>query len=234
MVLSVIIPSYNEGKNLTAILERLLQVELPYGMDREIIIVDDGSTDDTALLAEAFIVERPKERVRLIRHESNQGKGMAIRTAIEHVEGDVVVIQDSDTELDPADFVPMLREMIGNDLQVVYGSRFLSRENKILYRSFYYGTRVLSWLVNVLYAQHITDEATCYKMFRTPLLRSISLKCRGFEFCPEVTAKVARRGIKIREVPVHYYPRTKEEGKKIRAIDGVKAMYYLFKYRVVK
>ena len=205
--LSIIIPSYNEGEKLYAVLERVQAVELPYGIGKEIIVVDDGSTDNTADYAQQYIAQNPGCNVRLLRHSINQGKGMAIRTAITELTGDIVVIQDSDAEYDPHDLARMLKKMEDEDLQVLYGSRYTSHSaNRALYRSFYCGTKILSWLTNVLYGQHITDEPTCYKMFRTPLLRSITLKCRGFEFCPEVTAKVARSGLKIQEMPISYAP----------------------------
>lgn len=233
--LSIIIPSYNEGANLYAVLERVQKVELPYGIGKEVIVVDDGSTDSTPEYARKYIGQNPGCNIRLLRHGANRGKGMAIRTALRELTGDIVVIQDSDEELDPNDIALMLKKMEDENLEVLYGSRFLDkRGNGSLYRSFYYGTRVLSWLVNMLYGQHITDESTCYKMFRTALLRSITLKCRGFEFCPEVTAKVARRGLKIKEMPISYYPRTMAQGKKVRAKDGLKAIWYLLKYRFVE
>lgn len=233
--LSVIIPSYNEGASLYAVLEKVEKVELPYGIGKEVIVVDDGSTDNTPEYAQRYIAQHPGCNVRLLSHSVNQGKGMAIRTALKVLTGDIVVIQDSDEELDPNDIALMLKKMTDENLEVLYGSRFLDKTgNRSLYRSFYYGTKVLSWLVNVLYGQSITDEPTCYKMFSTQLLRSIPLKCQGFEFCPEVTAKVARRGLKIKEVPISYYPRTITQGKKIRTKDGFKAIWYLLKYRFVK
>ena len=233
--LSIIIPSYNEGANLYAVLEKVQKVELPYGIGKEVIVVDDGSTDSTPEYAREYIGQNPGCNIRLLRHGVNRGKGMAIRTALRELTGDIVVIQDSDEELDPNDIALMLKKMEDENLEVLYGSRFLDKSgNGSLYRSFYYGTRALSWLVNVLYGQRITDESTCYKMFRTALLRSIPLKCRGFEFCPEVTAKVARRGLKIKEMPISYYPRTMAQGKKIRAKDGLYAIWCLLKYRFVE
>lgn len=230
--LSIIIPSYNEGANLGAVLRKVHKVALPYNFEKEIIVVDDGSTDNTAEYARKYIEQNPSHNVRLLCHHVNQGKGMAIRTAIKELTGDIVVIQDSDEELDPNDIALMLKKMVGDNLEVLYGSRFLNKSHvQSHYRSFYYGTRLLSWLTNVLYGQHITDEPTCYKMFRTPLLKSVPLRCKGFEFCPEVTAKVCRRGIKIQEIPISYYPRTMTQGKKIRAKDGLKAIWYLLKYR---
>ena len=233
--LSIIIPSYNEGASVDAILRKVQAVELPYNIKKQVVVVDDGSTDNTATYAQNYINQNPSQNVCLLRHTLNQGKGMAIRTAIKQITGDIVVIQDSDEELDPNDIALMLRKMVDENLDVLYGSRFLgTNHNKAHYRSFYYGTRVLSWLTNILYAQHITDEPTCYKMFKADLLKSIPLKCTGFEFCPEVTAKVARQGFKIQEIPISYYPRTMTQGKKIRAKDGLKAIWYLLKYRFVK
>lgn len=233
MTLTIIIPAYNEERNLASVLDSVMQVELPYGADKEIIVVDDGSTDNTVGRVQSFIAVNPQARINLIRHTSNQGKGAAIRTALPAVSGEYVIIQDADGELDPRDFAKMLSKMVDEDLPVVYGSRFLIAGGRLGSRFFYYGNRILSALANVLYGQHLTDEATCYKLFRTSLLRSLTLRCRGFEFCPEVTAKIARCGIKIQEVPINYYPRTREQGKKVRLRDGFIAVWCLLKYRFV-
>ncbi|MBR6714315.1 MAG: glycosyltransferase family 2 protein [Bacteroidaceae bacterium] len=233
MTLTIIIPAYNEERNLASVLDSVMQVELPYGADKEIIVVDDGSADDTVGRVQSFIAANPQARINLIRHTSNQGKGAAIRTALPAVSGEYVIIQDADGELDPRDFAKMLSKMVDEDLPVVYGSRFLIAGGRLGSRFFYYGNRILSALANVLYGQHLTDEATCYKLFRTSLLRSLTLRCRGFEFCPEVTAKIARCGIKIQEVPINYYPRTREQGKKVRLRDGIIAVWCLLKYRFV-
>lgn len=229
--LSIIIPAYNEAENVPVVLRRVREVELPYGMDKQVIVVDDGSCDKTLAKAEEYKDSHPQEDITLLHHDRNIGKGAAVRTALPYVKGEYTVIQDSDNELDPADFVPMLKKMIGEGRDVVYGSRFLNNNNQRLYRRFYYGVRFLSFLTNVLYRQHITDEATCYKMFRTPLLRSLPLKCAGFEFCPEVTARVSRLGVKIVEVPVSYSPRTMAQGKKVRLKDGLMAVWTLLRYR---
>lgn len=233
MTLTIIIPAYNEERNLASVLDSVMQVELPYGADKEIIVVDDGSADNTVSRVQSFIAANPQARINLIRHTSNQGKGAAIRTALPAVSGEYVIIQDADGELDPRDFAKMLSKMVDEDLPVVYGSRFLIAGGRLGSRFFYYGNRILSALSNVLYGQHLTDEATCYKLFRTSLLRSLTLRCRGFEFCPEVTAKIARCGIKIQEVPINYYPRTREQGKKVRLRDGFIAVWCLLKYRFV-
>ena len=229
--LSIVMPAYNEGKHIGAILEKVCRVVLPYETEMELVVVNDGSKDDTGDEVRAFINEHPNENIRLVEHEANKGKGAGIRTALQFVGGDYTVIQDGDEELDPNDFVGMLQKMMDERLDVLYGSRFLSNDKLARSSTFYFGNKVLAWTANLLYGQHITDEATCYKMFRTDLLKSIPLKCDRFEFCPEVTAKVAKKGYKIQEVPIHYYPRSFEEGKKIRAFDGWEAIKTLIKYR---
>lgn len=229
--LSIIIPAYNEADNVAVVLRMVCAVELPYGVGKQIILVDDGSADHTYARADEFRRAHPQEDITLLRHAHNMGKGTAIRTALPRAAGRYTVIQDSDNELDPADLAPMLKKMIDGHLPVVYGSRFLRKSPRRLYRRYYYGARLLSALTNILYGQHISDEATCYKMFRTDLLKSLPLRCRGFEFCPEVTARVSRRGIKIVEIPVSYAPRSMEQGKKVRMRDGLQAVCTLLKYR---
>lgn len=233
-VLSVIMPAYNEAGHIHGILEKVCHVVLPFDFSMQLVVVNDGSKDNTTAVVKSFIEHHPDKDIILMEHTCNQGKGMAIRTGLTAVKGSYVVIQDGDEELDPNDFVKMLRTMCNLDLQVLYGSRFLGKDRKTYaYRSFYFGTRLLSVLTNILYSQHITDEPTCYKMFRSDLIKSIRLECHGFEFCPEITAKVGRRGLKIKEIPIHYYPRTMEEGKKIRYRDGLIAIWTLFKFRFV-
>ena len=222
--LSVIIPVYNEVTLIEESLRRVRAVELPL----EVIVVDDGSTDGTReLLPTLAGIDR------LILHDRNRGKGSAIRTGLEAVTGDVVVIQDADLEYDPRDFIPMLEKIEREGAQVVYGSRILGPSPRG-YLTFYLGGRLLSLLTNVLYGTSITDEPTCYKMFRREVLAGIPLECDGFEFCPEVTAKVVRRGFRIVEVPIRYYPRGVSEGKKIRARDGWIAIWTLIRLRFAR
>ena len=244
--LSIIIPAYNEGANIGRVLDKVLRVVLPFGIEKEIILVDDGSVDDTATQVEAFIAARvpagndadlfvgkaASEKIVLLRHSVNMGKGMAIRSALPRVTGKFVVIQDADDELNPDDLAIMLRKIVNQDLPVLYGSRFSDNVRRGT-AFFYYGNRFLALMVNILYGQHITDEATCYKMFRTDIIQSLPLRSRGFEFCPEVTARVARLGVKIKEVPISYFPRSRKQGKKVRLHDGLKAAWYLLKYRFV-
>ncbi len=229
--LSVIMPAYNEGSHIQIIMDKVCGLHLAHDAQLELIVVNDGSRDDTHDQAQAFMDAHPEADIRLIDHAHNRGKGAGIRTALQYVTGDYVVIQDGDDELDPRDFAAMFAKMVDENLPVLYGSRFLEADAEAQGSTFYFGNKVLAWVANLLYGLHITDEATCYKMFRTEILKSIPLKCEGFEFCPEVTAKIARRGYRIPEVPIHYHPRSFEQGKKIRAKDGLQAILTLLRYR---
>ena len=214
-------PVFNEEKTAAEMIRRVR--ELP--LDVELIVVDDGSTDSTPrVLAGTPGIDR------LLVHEHNRGKGAAIRTGLAHATGDVVVVQDADLEYDPKDFIPMLEALEKGPAKVIYGSRILGR-NPMSRPSFYLGGRLLSLLTNLLYGTRITDEPTCYKMFRREVLERIDLRCEGFEFCPEVTAKIARLGYEIAEVPIRYRPRAIREGKKIRWRDGWIAIRTLVKLR---
>ncbi len=229
--LSIIIPAYNEEKTICQILDKIKQVELLNGIKKEIILVNDSSTDQTE---ELVLLYKEKNKnilnIQYIKHSQNRGKGYAIRTGIKLVTGDFVIIQDADLEYDPEDYNLLLPTLLKGE-QVVYGSRFLMKENKHSYRTFYLGGLLVTTVTNILYCQHLTDEPTCYKAFQTAFLKSIPLECTGFEFCPEVTAKAAKRGITIKEIPIHYYPRSVEEGKKIKWTDGIEALWVLLKYR---
>lgn len=229
--LTVIIPAYNEQAGICEVLSRVRDVELPYGVRKQVIVVDDGSRDGTWSRAKAWIDEHSNCGYILLRHEKNMGKGHAIRTALKEATGDYIVIQDGDLELEPHDIARLLREMIDNGYDAVYGSRYLGCGNSHLYRSFYLGGRLVSHIANILYSQHITDEPTCYKMIRASVMKRINLRCERFEFCPEVTAKISKLGVKIHEVPIHYHPRTLKEGKKLRWKDGAEAVWTLLKYR---
>ncbi len=226
MLLSVIIPVYNEKKTILEILKKIEEVPL----NKEIIIVDDGSTDGTRELLAQF---HDSVNIHVYLHPNNKGKGMAIRTAIPNCSGDIIIIQDADLEYDPADYLKLVEPFKYHEVKVIYGSRFLNNVNRHSYLRFYMGGRLLSFITNILFAQNLTDEPTCYKVFDADFLKSIPLKCKKFEFCPEVTAKVAKKGIKIKEIPINYYPRTLGEGKKITWKDGLQAIWVLFKYRFV-
>ncbi|MEK7160401.1 MAG: glycosyltransferase family 2 protein, partial [Patescibacteria group bacterium] len=199
------------------------------GVEKEIIIVDDFSIDGTREILKAY-----ESKYQVIYHERNQGKGRALRTGFERASGEIIVVQDADLEYDPNDFRIMLEKIMEPGVQVVYGSR-VRHENYFKIRKsghvFALGGFFLTWLTNFLYGVKITDEPTCYKMFRANLLPDLNLKCERFEFCPEITAKIAKKGIKIHEVLISYNPRHKDEGKKINWKDGIEAIWTLLKYR---
>ena len=227
-VLSILIPVYNEANTINKLLDKVRRVKL--SLKKEIICVDDGSKDGTY---EALLKYSKKHsEVKCFKHKVNKGKGAAIRTAIKYATGDIVLIQDADLEYDPNDYPALIKPIINSKATVVYGSRRLRSDNKQHSGlSFYVGGVGLTFITNLLYRTKITDEPTCYKVFRTDIIKSIPLECTRFEFCPEVTAKVAKRKIPIYEVPIKYYPRSSKEGKKIRWKDGVEAVWTLVKYR---
>lgn len=227
--LSIIIPVYNEKETILKILEKVRNVDLGQ-VEKEIIVVDDFSTDGTRQILESL-----QNQYKVIFHDKNCGKGRAIRTALEQATGDWSVIQDADLEYDPNDIKLILNKIMEPGVLVVYGSRrlhksyFQERHSGFIYAI---GGIFITFLTNLLYNTKITDEAICYKMVKTDLLRGLDLQCERFEFCPEVTAKIARRKIKIYEVPVSYNPRHKDEGKKINWKDGLEAIWTLVKYRL--
>jgi glycosyltransferase involved in cell wall biosynthesis len=229
MKLSVIIPVYNEESTVGEVIEQVLAIELP-GIEKEVIVVDDGSTDGTAEVLRREQSEHI-DVVTVYSSHQNFGKGMAIRIGLKYVNGEVVLIQDADLELDPKEYGILLSPILSGQASVVYGSRFLNSANRIPWKS-RLAQRILSPLTYLLYGTCLTDEATAYKVFKTDILQNLDLHCIGFEFCPEVTAKLLRRGDRIIEVPISYRPRTDVEGKKLRFLrDGVVALYTLLKYR---
>ena len=221
MKLSVIIPVYNER---TTILETIARVRAS-PVEKEIIVVDDASTDGTPDL----VAPLAGPDLKLLRQPHNQGKGAAIRRALPEVTGDIVLIQDADLEYDPADYPALIAPIGAGEAEVVYGTRAPE------FQGMRWRHRVFNWaaarLANLLYRAQITDEATCYKVFRTELLRSLPLRSQRFDFCPEVTARIRKRGLRIHEVPIHYQARSVGAGKKIRWWDGVIALWTLLKYR---
>jgi glycosyltransferase involved in cell wall biosynthesis len=227
MKLSVIIPVYNEEKTILEIINRVRRVDI----NKEIIIVDDGSTDSTKkILLE--LQNKNQLGIKIFFHQQNQGKGSAIRTGIKLVTGDAVIIQDADLEYDPEDYPKLLEPIISGRTKVVYGSRNLTH-NDYSRKLYELGGIFLSHLANFLYGIKITDEATCYKVFCVDVIRGINLRCRRFEFCPEVTAKVAKQGYQIVEVPISYHPRDSSMGKKLKLKDGFSAIWTLIKYRFI-
>ncbi|HKA88029.1 MAG TPA: glycosyltransferase family 2 protein [Haliangiales bacterium] len=229
MRLSILIPAYQEEKTIAEVLRRVLSAPT-LGFAKEIIVCDDGSRDGTQEEIEKIAADHPE--VKLVRHPENRGKGAAIRTALEQATGDYVLIQDADLEYDVGDYPAILAAVEGG-ADVVYGSRFLQRRRPDGMRfPNYVANRILTTTANLLYGLDITDEATCFKVFRTDLLRSLGLTCRRFEFCPEVTAKIGKRKLKIVEVPIRYQARTFLDGKKVRWTDGFHAMWVLMTERV--
>jgi len=225
MKLSIIMPVYNEKATVEAIIAKIRQVPL----SKELIIVDDGSMDGTRSLLKKYENENG---VVVIFHDRNVGKGRAIKTGLAKANGDVVVIQDADMEYDPQDLQELIKPIQAGKARVVYGSRRLKSTNTqhsgVLY---YMGGILVTYLARWLYHLKITDEATCYKMLETRLIKSLNLQCERFEFCPEVTAKLAKRKIPILELPISYSPRHKKEGKKINWRDALEAIWTLVKYK---
>ena len=221
MKLSIIIPVYNEERTIQEELRRVRAVDI----EKEIVVVDDGSTDRTPDLLD-------RDAGPLIVHhaEVNRGKGAAIRTGIGYVSGDIVIIQDADLELDPAEYPRLVRPILEGRSQVVYGSRFRSRNRGVPSLTML-ANKLLVGFANLLYGSTLTDMETAYKVFRREVLKSVPLRCVGFEFEPEVTAKLLRRKYRIVEVPITYCPRSREEGKKIRWVDALRAIWALLRYR---
>lgn len=224
MKLSIVIPIYNEEALLSRVLDRVRK--LPF--HKELILVDDCSRDKTWQILQQEAANHPDTII--LHHEKNQGKGASIRTGLEHVTGDIVIIQDADLEYNPEDIPAVIAPIIEGKVKVAYGSRFLGSIKKMRLPN-RVANYLLAWLVSLLYGQKITDEATAYKAFRTEVIKQIKLKCTRFEFCPEVTAKVLKQGYKIIEIPVSFEARTFEEGKKIGWRDFFVAVSVLLKYR---
>ncbi len=224
--ISVVMPAYNEEKTIREIIKRVKAVKIP----KEIIIIDDGSKDSTR-----DILRKIKDNeIRVFFNEKNRGKSYSVRRGIREAGGDVIIIQDADLEYNPEDYHKLVKPIIEGSSKVVYGTRFpKTKKRPSLFNKFFIGNRVLTLMANILYNANITDEPTCYKTFDAKVLKSINLKSNRFEFCPEVTAKVRKKGYKILEVPISYHPRTVAEGKKINWLDGIKAVWTLLKYRFV-
>ncbi len=226
MKLSVIIPAYNEERSIKEIINRVLQANL----EKEIIVIDDGSRDKTKNILDSKFGRH--KNIKILHHKENKGKGAAIQSGLKYVTGDIVITQDADLEYDPKQYQKLIKPILENKARVVYGSRNLGK-NPRSYSRYYWGGKLLSWLTNLLYGSHITDESTGYKVFKTEILKNLSLKEQGFGFCPEVTAKILKKGYKILEVSISYQPRSFREGKKISWKDGLLAIFLLIKYRFI-
>jgi glycosyltransferase involved in cell wall biosynthesis len=245
MLLSIVIPVYNEVNLVCELLRKVLDLRLDRGMEKEIIVVDDGSTDGTDAVIEHFIQSQANTGIRLIQHERNRGKGAAVRTGFEAAKGEILIIQDADLEYDPNDINDVLAPILNGGAQVVYGSRIL--REKALGRSgvcglitgkhphsyvlaYLGGVAITKW-TNFLTGSKLTDEPTCYKCFHRSALQGITIECDDFSWEPEITVKLLRRGFQIMEVPISYHPRKNSEGKKINWTHGVKALWTVWRFR---
>ncbi|GAB4478579.1 MAG: glycosyltransferase family 2 protein [Anaerolineae bacterium] len=226
MKLSVIMPVYNER----ATLEEIVQQVLDTGLLHELIIVDDGSSDGSREIMQQW-VDHPQ--IKVILHERNSGKGSAVRTGFQNATGDVLIIQDADLEYDPRDYPKLLQPIEEGRADVVYGSRFIGGPARKIYYFHRVGNQFLTLLANILYNLDLTDMETCYKCFRAEVVRDLTFRARRFDFEPEFTAKVAKRGYRVYEVPIAYYGREYDEGKKITWKDAFPAIWALIKYRFV-
>lgn len=227
-LLSIIMPVYNEGMHLREILRRIIDAPLPKGVEKEIIVIDDGSIDNTADILKEFSDKKIISVHDLI---LNCGKGTAVRMGIKKAKGDIALVQDGDLEYHPNDYSKMIEPILNNEADVVYGSRFLGTIHKMKFLN-RMGSTVLNILTGLLYGTKITDQFTGYKVFKINVIKDLNLKCRGFEFCSEVTNKLLKKGIKIKEVPISYSGRSFEEGKKGGSWkDFFIALFYLLEYR---
>jgi len=223
MRVSVVIPVYNEAETILQILKKVKEASF----DKEIIVVDDASTDGTHQLLEKFA-----EGINVLFHEVNQGKGAAIRTAIPHISGDIVIIQDADLEYDPSEYPRLMAPILEGKADVVYGSRFLGGPHRVLLFWHSVGNRIVTNLSNMLTNLNLTDMETGYKVFRAEVLKRIKIESNRFGFEPEITAKIAQMGCRIYEIPISYWGRDYSEGKKINWRDGIAAIYWILRYNL--
>ena len=234
--LSIVIPAYNEAATIYLILDKVMSVSLIGGLSKEVLVVDDHSSDGTIEAVDQYINEKGNGQIRLLKHPRNFGKGAAIHTGIAEATGDFVIIQDADLEYDPEEYNLLLKPMLSGVADVVYGSRFLGgNAHRILFFWHSIGNKFLTFLSNMATNLNLTDMETCYKLFRRDVIQSLKLRERRFGFEPEVTARISKLpGIRIYEVGISYYGRTFEEGKKIGWRDGFRAIYCILRYNVFR
>lgn len=222
--LSVLIPALNEGRTLGTVLDEVLAVDEPL----EVILVDDGSTDNTWDVMSEYAARHPQ--IRAVRHSRNMGKGAAVRTALDHARAAYVIVQDADLEYDPREYTRLLEPVRRGHASIVYGTRAFASHTAYSYW-YVLGNRAVTTAVNILYNVYLSDMETCYKLMPSDVARSLNLQARGFDVEPEVTAKLLRLGHRIYEVPISYTARSREEGKKLTPMDGIKALGVLLRYR---
>ena len=225
MKLSIIIPVYNEEKTILKIIDKVKKQKLK-NIRKEIIIVDDFSTDGTRQILKKIRYKN----IKILYHKKNIGKGAAIRTALKYANGNIILIQDSDLEYNPAEYPKLIDPIINGNAKVVYGVRF-TKQHKPRYKIYYLGNIILTLITNLIYNSKIKDMETGYKVFRRGVIKNIKLRSKKFDFEPEITAKILKKGYKIYEVPISYRSRSVKQGKKIGWKDGIKAFFYLIKYR---
>jgi len=234
--LSIIIPVYNEERTILQVLNKLVTIKLIQSVERELVIVNDNSTDNSEKIILNFKQENPKTEIQYFKHEKNKGKGAALNTAFSKVTGDIVIIQDADLEYDPEEFNRLLKPILDGFADVVYGSRFKgSNPHRALFFWHTVGNNFLTFLSNMFSNLNLTDMETCYKMIKKEIIQSIQIKENRFGIEPEITAKISKiKGVRIYEVGISYYGRTYEEGKKIGWKDGFRAIYCILKYNLYK
>lgn len=216
-------PAFNEERTIQKAMEEVFASDT-LGLEKEIIIVDDGSTDNTRNILSSI------DGCKIIRHEKNLGKGAAVKTGFQNATGDIVIIQDADLEYNPSEYKKLIEALMDNSCDVVYGSRMLGK-NPIGYWYMYFGNYIISLVTRILYGTKITDVETCYKIFLKKVIDQIDIKSSGFEIEPEITAKILKKRFLIKEIPIRYSPRKYNEGKKIKWHDGVRALWILVYYR---